>query len=553
MYRSRNRPSRAGQDGVKGPSSALTQFLRDQGISAQAIKERWEQQQEKSESDLIEEQVKAEPDQNDDNKLLSGNDSSSTETDDEITATPFDRRMKALANDSDEEEYESSDIPVTRKGQPKDRSTDEKRKKQVLQSRRKKRKRAADLLDRRFDRITSLQDLCISKISENISKLQKNRDEQGDTVFVHIRKVLGGISTDNLKNLAKTLSKNRALNDHTLQLFLKTDLKSLTFHDCSKLSFEGYKALAIFSPHLTELSLQMCGQLNNESLLYISEKLTNLTSIHLDGPFLINESTWDTFFCNMKGRLRGFHVSNTHRFTDNSLGSLLRNCGQGLLSLGLARLDSVSNYSLLPQYINNNEFHTLAIEYPFNEEDVNDEVVINILGQIGQSLRSLVLNGCLELTDSMVINGLTAFLGGNNALETLELEGLTSLTTDSLVYFFSGVSLPCLKRCSLKRCHQIGDMATIELLLNSAKDSLQFLGLNSLNQLTKETFSIMSCPNLSHLDVSFVRCVDDFLVEKIGKQNPKLQLMEVFGDNLITSNAKISRGLTITGRESDTI
>lgn len=145
----------------------------------------------------------------------------------------------------------------------------------------------------------------------------------------------------------------------------------------------------------------MCGQLNHESLLYIAEKLPNLKSLNLDGPFLINEDTWEKFFVIMKGRLEEFHISNTHRFTDKSLSNLLINCGSTLVSLGLSRLDSISNYALLPQYLVNDEFHSLCIEYPFNEEDVNDEIIINLLGQIGRTLRKLVLNGCIDLTDSM--------------------------------------------------------------------------------------------------------------------------------------------------------
>lgn len=536
----------------------MTQFLKDQGISAQAIKSRWEKRQkEEAESSVTPESTpdvsKVKPEDVEDEQLDQVS-SESTETDDELTSTPFDKRLRSVGADSDEEEYDVDDTSVKKpRIMPRQTVKDEKKKTQILQNRRKKRRKAADILDRRTDKLPTLQDMCIRRISENIYKLEKDTNEDKSISFDHIRKVLGGISTDNLKNLAKALSKNRALNDHTLQLFLKTDLHELTFHDCSKLSSEGYRILSIFSPHLTKLSLQMCGQLNNEALLYIAEKLTNLTSINLDGPFLINEETWDLFFQRMKGRLREFHVSNTHRFIDLSLSSLLRNCGADLVSLGLSRLDSVFNYSLLPQYLNNKEFHTLSIKNPFNEEDVSDEVIINILGQIGSTLRHLSLSGCTELTDSTLINGMAAFLEKRGNLETLELEELTSITTDGLVYLCSKVSMPLLKRCSFRRCIQIDDAATIELFLNSAKDSLEYINLNSLNKLTEETFAIMSCPNLTHLDLSFVRAIDDSLVEQISRQNPKLRLMEVFGDNLITSNAKIPSTLTLTGRESDTL
>ncbi|QID80502.1 UV-damaged DNA-binding protein rad7 [Saccharomyces pastorianus] len=570
MYRSRNRPKRGGEDEVKGPNSALTQFLREEGISAENIKQKWYQRQSKKGEDgkggksekeqstqdddsttQVSQKEVIEEEEVDDLELGSGSETGKAEI-------AYDARMNLVAADSDEEEYETnsaSATPVNLSPAKNQESLIKKRQNtaKIIQNRRKKRKRAANLLDRRVNKVSSLQSLCIGKISKNISKWQKETGDSSKLVFNRLRDVLGGVSTANLNNLAKALSKNRALNDHTLQLFLKTDLTKLTFNDCSKVSFDGYKTLAIFSPHLTKLSLQMCGQLNNESLLYIAEKLPNLKALYLDGPFLINEDTWENFFATMKDRLEEFHISNTHRFTDKSLSNLLINCGSTLASLGLSRLDSVSNYALLPQYLMNDKFHTLSIEYPLNEEYVNDEIVINILGQVGSTLRKLVLNGCVELTDSMIINGLTAFIPEKCQLEVLSLEELDQITTDSLVYFFSKVELNKLKECSFRRCLQLGDMAVIELLLNGAKDSLTSLSFNSLKELTKDAFVTLTCPDLTYIDLGFVRCVDDSIIQLLGEQNPKLSVIDVFGDNLVTENAKTRPGLTLIGRQSDSI
>ncbi|CAI1536542.1 hypothetical protein SEUBUCD646_0J02420 [Saccharomyces eubayanus] len=570
MYRSRNRPKRGGEDEVKGPNSALTQFLREEGISAENIKQKWYQRQSKKGEDgkggksekeqstqdddsttQVSQKEVIEEEEVDDLELGSGSETGKAEI-------AYDARMNLVAADSDEEEYETnsaSATPVNLSPAKNQESLIKKRQNtaKIIQNRRKKRKRAANLLDRRVNKVSSLQSLCIGKISKNISKWQKETGDSSKLVFNRLRDVLGGVSTANLNNLAKALSKNRALNDHTLQLFLKTDLTKLTFNDCSKVSFDGYKTLAIFSPHLTKLSLQMCGQLNNESLLYIAEKLPNLKALYLDGPFLINEDTWENFFAIMKDMLEEFHISNTHRFTDKSLSNLLINCGSTLASLGLSRLDSVSNYALLPQYLMNDKFHTLSIEYPLNEEYVNDEIVINILGQVGSTLRNLVLNGCVELTDSMIINGLTAFIPEKCQLEVLSLEELDQITTDSLVYFFSKVELNKLKECSFRRCLQLGDMAVIELLLNGAKDSLTSLSFNSLKELTKDAFVTLTCPDLTYIDLGFVRCVDDSIIQLLGEQNPKLSVIDVFGDNLVTENAKTRPGLTLIGRQSDSI
>lgn len=580
MYRSRNRGRGSGAEGIKGPNSALTQFLREEGISAEVIRDKWQLQQNKNDQKpkKLEEledsdkeaanrakyykKSKKEDDDEQEEEELDLNDGEISSDED----SSYKRKLRLTSADSDEEEYESADTSmlyvstIQRKSarlNPDD-PTVQKRKQEVLTTRKRKRMRASNLLNRKTNKLPTLQSLCINKISNNILKLQKESDDNkvdntSSLICSKVRDALGGISTENLSSLSNALSKNRALNDNTLQLFLKTELISLAFHDCSRVSFEGYKSLAIFSPHIKELSLQMCGQLNNESLLYIAEKLTNLTSLKLDGPFLINEATWDEFFKIMKGRLQIFHVSNTHRFTDASLSSLLTNCSSSLVSLGLSRLDSVFNYSLLPQYLTNQKFHTLSIQYPYNEDDVSDEVVINILGQVGSSIKSITLDGCLGLTDSMIINGLCAFLASNCKLETLSLSELDQITSDSLVYLFSQVSMPKLTTCNFRRCVQLGDMVLVELLLNKARESLVALNINSLKELTSEVFCTMNCPNLEYIDLGFVRCVNDKSIETIGNQNPKLKLMDVFGDNLVTPKAIIRKGLTITGRQNDNI
>lgn len=61
----------------------------------------------------------------------------------------------------------------------------------------------------------------------------------------------------------------------------------------------------------------------------------------------------------------------------------------------------------------------------------------------------------------------------------------------------------------------------MELFQNAAVNTLEILNLNSLNSLTKESLLLLSCPHLKHLDVAFVRAVDDEVVGRLGKK-PKI-------------------------------
>ena len=566
MYRANNRRNNDGS-GVRGPNSALTQFLKEQGISAENIRERWlETQKNKSEeaADISKDDSETESDEETPKtvtkkkvvKNLKEDDtsSSSDEDSDDSDYSP-EERLKKIRGDTplDSDEEESSSLPVS--GRQKravsllnGKKSSPQRAKAQLQQRKKRRKKAEDLLDRRNSSILSLQDICIKIITKSII------DYNAQSMVEHIRDTLGGISVENLNKLARALTKNRALNDDTLQLFLNTSLTTLSFYDCSKLSFEGYKRLAIFSPHLEHLSLQMCGQLNNESLLYIAEKLPKLKELCFDGPFLINDDTWVKFFELMKGRLSMFHVSNTHRFSDKALLAMLKNCGSSLTSLGLATLDTVTNYALLPQYLDSPNFTTLTLEEPSRETDINDEVIISLLGAIGKNLKKLSLNRCTGLTDSCIINGFLPFLSnsGESQLEVLELEELDQISTDGIVLLFSSIKFPHLKECSLKRCFSLEDAALVELLLNAAP-TLEKLNLNGLNSLTAQAFSFMNCPNLKQLNLGFIHCINDEIVEQISNNNENLSIIEVYGDNQVTAKCSPPNRVTIIGRQSDSI
>lgn len=563
MYRARARRDN-GSSEVRGPNSALTQFLREQGISAENIRERWleSQQNKKNEKEQKREDSSAtesDIDLNGGSLISEGDESEKSEdetVDDNEWAAGADdrlRRLRESRGESDSDEEAEQDIISPRRRQKRsvmtsDGNLNSQKTIQQHTMRKRRKQKAANLLDKRGKMISSLQDMCIDTITKSIIKHTE------ENLVQHIRDSLGGISFENFNKLAKALSKNRALNDSTLQLFLNTKLRTLTFHDCSKISYDGYKQLAIFSPHLESLSLQMCGQLNNEALLYLAQKLSNLREIYLDGPFLINADTWSKFFNLMKGRLETFHIGNTHRFSDQSLSALLSNCGSTLKSLRLSTLDSVTNYSLLPQYLSASDYHTLMIENPSSETDVNDEVLINILGAVGKNLKHLSLNGCTGLTDEFIVNGLLPFLSnaGTSSLDTLKLEDLDQITSDGIVTLFSSLKFPELKTCSFKRCIRLDDASMIELLL-CCRPTIEKLNLNSLKLLSAKSFSFMHCPNLKTLNVGFVRCMSDELVQEIVTQNSSLSIIEVYGDNKVTAKCKVRRDVIIIGRQSDSI
>ncbi|KAL6452575.1 RAD7 DNA repair protein RAD7 [Candida maltosa Xu316] len=437
---------------------------------------------------------------------------------------------------------------------------------------RKKRKRVAQALLNKTDvKIPKLQDVCIKKITENIEDVD----------------VLGDIGQVNLNRISKILSKNRSLNDKTIALFLSPELKKLEFWDCSNVDSDSLNKIASFCPQLESLTLFMCGQLHNDNLKYFATNLPKLSELSLNGPFLISDIMWQDFFQDKTGEiLDKFEIRNTHRFGNDSLISLLENSGRNLTSLKLSRLDGINSgevYGLIPHYISESKLTHLEISYPANEELINDDLIISILSITGDTLVSLNLDGCSNLTEKFLIEGVCRFCSN---LTHLSIQNLDQISNEGFVTAFkaySEVNIGGLLEVYLSRCVGLGDEAIYELLKHSSHTLVE-LSINSLNLVSKNFLSqiftenqhqykrkllervqredgdgnvkfydYIKLPLLTYFDVGFVRSVDNEVLQLIGESCPQLKVIEVYGDNRCTSRARVREGLMIIGRQSDEI
>jgi DNA repair protein RAD7 len=574
-YRTESNGIAAETSAIRGPNSALTEFLRQQGISAEEIRQRHlrrlaGEEEEGEEGEALSQDVTVEEEQ------VGEQPQEESETELEIRIAARRKRRAAAGKDGDE--YTDSEVDgdeeVGERQQSKRKIVGEQEtcascfnkfvinvysklsdtggylcpdcmkaqqekeraiKKNQMISRKKRQKLAVALLDRQDVKFPTLQDLAIKKVTEKIYDVDD----------------LGDIGDVNMKKIAKILCRNRSLDDNTVKLFLDAKLEKLEFWDCSGLTTQAYDQIAAYCPHLEQLTLLMCGRLHNDNLKYYGSNLQKLTKIDLDGPFLINNETWQNFFNAIGERLTSFKVANTHRFNDETLRVMLEKCGTNLKCLKLSRLDGLKekeSYDLMPAYLT--QLEELEISYPHLEELVDDSMLINLLGINGDTMSSLVLDGCSALTDEVLINGIRPF--GRNLLR-LSLQLLDQITSEGFVGLFHDWNENYgLNEVYLRKCFSLGDEGIIEMLLHSGS-SLVELSINSVKDLSALTFQIMKCPNLTYLDGGFVRSIDDEILELIGKNCPQLKVMDCYGNNRCTSRATIRDGLKVIGRQSDTV
>lgn len=565
-YGRRRNNTNTDEGGVKGPSSALTSFLREQGISAEQIRLRYEQSKRQKEpggttevESGVEIPVEEVTNRDLEIKINTGLDSDEEEVDYEKPLSKRQRLEQTVNVSSGTDLYcmecdQDFTISVYSKKMERDGKIgylcpscskiqirrERLAKRHEIEARRRRKKIAAALLDKKQFKLPSLQDFCINVITENINSVE----------------ALGEIGTHNKMKICRILAKNRSLNNKTISLFLDGNTKKLEFWDCSKIDKNSLDKIAVYCPNLESLTLNMCGQLHNDNLQYFGSKLNNLKSFHLNGPFLINDNAWQSFFESKVGKnLKQFTLINTHRFSNDSLVCLLENCGNNLESLTLSRLDSLDSkpvFDLLPHFLSS--LKHLEISYPHSKNLIDDDLIINLLAVNCDSLESLNLDRCSDLTDRFLTEGLKPF---GSHIRKLSLTDLDQIDDAGVGVLFDDWKINGgLTDINLERCTLLTDDSIYKMLSHSS-ETLVRLKLNSVKLISKSLFSKLSrnttFPLLTFLDLGFVRSVDDSVLAMLSRICPKLEILEVYGNNRCTERALIRENLTVIGRQTDSI
>ncbi|ANB14140.1 UV-damaged DNA-binding protein RAD7 [Sugiyamaella lignohabitans] len=627
---------------VRGPNSALTEFLRGQGISANEIRARHLERQEQRlamealgargeeqgveaenrEEDLENEvRARAEAEKRRNRKRKRGESDSDDEDDEDFVDTEGGgaggaggpgrlRSRRRRQTDRNEEELALDGVDncaqckcrftvtvyttQTADGKVLCRkcSASSKEKKSAdaaqLAVRRQRKKLAEALLDGKdLLTIPSLQDQCIATVVKYIDDVE----------------ALGDIGAINLQKISRIMTRNRRLTPVILKLFLDPLSRDIELWDCSSLTHDSLQSIASFCPHLEKLVLGMCGQLKNENLLYYATNLPNLKSIYLDGPFLINKETWITFFEAVGPRLEEFHVRSTHRIDEEVIANLVINC-PNLTHLTFHRLSNIKGNTAIHliadlAHLEHLELSYLGDDYsqagtgpppvrpvtveeevgrdmdetpevqvqPVAEDPVDvvavgdpdaedltvvtDDAIVAILNKVGSQLKTLILDGCSALTDRTITAGIRPCCG---ELTTLSLTLLDQITDEAVADLFTDWTInPGLVKVSFRRCIGLGDSA-IEALVDHSRDTLVDLDLNSLQFVTSRGLSALKgTPNLTTIDLGFVRSTDDRIVEALDRSCPHLARVEVYGAPKVTAACRITPGRKLIGRQSDTI
>lgn len=254
------------------------------------------------------------------------------------------------------------------------------------------------------------------------------------TRYIDDVEALGDIGAVNMDEIAKALSKNRGLTPQNAHLFYNVLNKKLRFYDATNLTPDALKTLASLNPNLTHLHLDYCGRLTSPVLLAFSTSIPQLTSLTLLGPFLVRAEAWIEFLKAMPG-LQVFKITQSPRFDLQCMRTLADTC------------KNIGELSLREIGLMNNEFANSLCSMPplrvldlaFPGIGIDEDGWMKIIEKHGSTLETLDASKHEGFTDDVLQESVREY---TRVLFELKLEGCLSLTDEGVAQFFDNWAYP---------------------------------------------------------------------------------------------------------------
>ncbi|KAG1884673.1 RNI-like protein [Suillus subluteus] len=314
------------------------------------------------------------------------------------------------------------------------------------------------------------------------------------TRYIDDVEALGDIGSVNMDEIAKALSKNRGLTPQNAHLFYDVLNKKLRFYDATNLTPDALMTLASLNPNLTHLHLDYCGRLTSPE-------------------------AWIEFLKAMPG-LQVFKITQSPRFDLECMRTLTDTC------------KNIGELSLREIGLMDNEFADPLCSLPsLRHEGFTDQVLQESIREYARVLFELKLDECLNLTDE----GVAQFFG-NWAYPISPLKNEDhDMDVDSDPVDISLASLepftpnPPLRVLSLARNQELSSAALAAAIVHSAQ-SLTWLSVNGLRSASSEALAqLKRAKELHYLDAGWCRELDDFVMKDIVTACTKLNEIKVWG------------------------
>ncbi|KAL2834511.1 hypothetical protein BDW59DRAFT_48516 [Aspergillus cavernicola] len=386
----------------------------------------------------------------------------------------------------------------------------------------------------------SLAEICTKKVADNINDIEE----------------FGDLPWQLLRRLSQILSKRRALTPRTLNLFLRPDLEFIDIYDSGRLETDDFQKIFTFMPALTHVNLRFAGQLKDNVIDYMLDRNLKIKHLQLDAANLVSDTRWKRVFQKLGGQLETLRLSNLDfSLDDETVEAMCRSC-TGLQRLKLNHCWKMSDRSLqaistLPS------LEHLSLN-PIQEMKTDN--LLELVSKVGSNLRTLSLQG-FPLADDTLLEVIH-----DNCMHLSKLRfSENSICTDkSFVKLFEDWSNPSLDFVDLSSTRDVDNSnpdgptdATglasngFVALMRHSGSSIRKLNIASCRHIAYAAFEEVfaegkTYPNLRELDVSFQTLIDDYLVGRIIQCCPAIQQIVAFACFEVR-DARVPKGVALIG------
>ncbi|KAL9124584.1 MAG: hypothetical protein Q9217_006096 [Psora testacea] len=386
----------------------------------------------------------------------------------------------------------------------------------------------------------SLQEQCIKEVANNIHEV----DEFGD------------LPQSLLSRLSRILSRRRVINSRTLDLFLRPDIEAIDLYDCGKLEVDDYIRIFSIVPRVQRLNLRNAGQFKDEVFDYIMERDIPIRHLQLEAANLVSNEKWNEYFSRCGHRLETLNLAwLDYALDDSACMQLVRHC-PNLKRLKLRKCFKVGDAALRAMSELRHLEH-LSLRFLLPTSSI---ILADLIADIGLNLRTLSLENFID-ADEQVLARIGSSCAKLTKLRFTENDlctdvGFRTLFADSVIPPLSFIDLSSNRSIDYAAPdgpeEPIGlASAGFEALMDHSGSSLERLDISSCRHIDYESLSKVfdgekQYSLLKDINISFVTKIDATVLAAMFRSCPLLIKVTAFGCFNVTDVA-VPKGVALIG------
>ncbi|KAK8030533.1 hypothetical protein PG990_000267 [Apiospora arundinis] len=369
---------------------------------------------------------------------------------------------------------------------------------------------------------------------------------------------LGDMPAQIVDRVARQVSKRRILTPISLNLFLQSGYEDVTIYDAARLGSDDLIRIFQMVPKLKNLKLKNAIQFKDEVMNYLITRQTPLESLYLHGSNLVSEESWNKFLVAKGKNLKSLRVYFTDKHVGNNFTAKVKETCPGLKCLKVAHNQQVTDEGI--EHIAAIEgLEQLSIQLI---KPTSTEPYVKVINSIGKSLRTLSLTGeSLSDLDDRVLD---AIHDNCTSLRKLRITHSEIMTDAGFARLFKDWANKPLTFIDFEKCRHIDSAKPREnahlnglcsdgfcALMNHSGKALKHLNVHACRHIKREAFEDVfsldkEYPELENMEISFCEEVTDFIVGCIFRTCPKLKNLNVFGCMKL-KEVKVPKGKILVG------